>query len=448
MSLPSVVLEYNKKAKSNKIAYLSDAKALFLKRFYSGSIGLNRILGGGAAYKRIQLYYGPKSAGKNATLNQMTAFNQRICRKCHKVLPEFWENGSDRHGVFLRYILGMDVCTCQKPEGKNFIFYDYEKTLSLDNEPKVVRIRLFKDKQTGKDVSENEYNEALIKMDELKESKGNKAEIAEIEAWINNLDISFEEHEQLGSSDYLRLCGVIPERLVVFAPEDLEEGIDSMRTMIKSKEIDCIIWDSLQAALPRYVGDRSAGDATMGVESKQNGLLMRQITAAYSPTDITDEAEAYLPAVFLTAQVRANLSAFHAPVSYSGGKAVEHFISAAIEFKRADYLRADGCVATKGDVYFGQQVALKAEKNKLNAPYAKTTFNYFFKASEQFPVGFIDYFDEITTIAIDNKIIQQGGGGNYSFKDTKIRGLDNLVLEIRNNPDLCKMIYDEVKSLI
>lgn len=449
MDLPQVVLDYNKKKGATKIAFLKDAKALHLKRFYSGSIGLNRMLGGGMAFKRVQLFYGPKSAGKNATINQMVAHNQRICRHCGKVLPEFYESTTDRWGLFLRHILRMDVCKCKESAGRVFLFYDYEKTLSLDNEPRIIKIRIFKYKATGEFLSENEYNDMQLKLDELKEDKkANKAEIVKIETWLENIDISFEEQEQIGAHDYLRLCGVNSDRLLVFAPEWLEDGIDSMREMIKSKQVDGIIWDSLQAAMPKYVGERSSEDATMGTEAKQNGLLMRQITAAYAPTDITDEREAFLPAVILTAQVRAKLGFLHAADSYSGGKAIEHFISSAIEFKRDKYLTQYGLEAKKGETNYGQIINLRADKNKLDSPNARCSLNYYFKAGEIFPVGFIDYFDEITAIAIENKVIGNPSNGSYTFKENKIRGFDNLVAKIRTEPDFCSEIYEEVKNLI
>jgi len=448
MNLPQVVLDYNKKMGSTKISTLSRAKALHMKRFFSGSFGLDRMFGGGAAFKRIQLYFGAKSAGKNATMNQMMAYNQRICRNCQKIMPEYW-GSSDRWAIVLQHILGIEQCQCGNAQGRVYLFYDYEKTLSMDNEPKIIKINYFHDKQTGEEINENDYNDTLIKLDELKEAKklDTKA-IAELEYWLENITVTSEEQEQLGAQDYIKRCGVIPEQLLVFAPEYLEDGIDSMRDMIKSKAIDGIIWDSLQAAIPKYVDDRSAEDATMGTEAKQNGILMRKISAAYAPTDIEDEREAYLPPVFLTAQVRANLGFLHAKDSYSGGKAVQHFISTAIEFKRGDFLNASGVKAKKEETYYGQAVNILADKNKIGAPQSKCSFNYYFKESELFPVGFIDYQDELVTIAVENKIIQTGGGGNYSFKGDKIRGFDNLVAKVRTEPDFCAAIFTEVKSLI
>lgn len=449
MNIPKVILEYNKKKGTNAILPMSQAKSLFLKRFFSGSFGVDRMLGGGAAFRRIQLLYGAKSAGKNALLNQMMAYNQRICRHCKGVMPQYRDE-PDRWSDVLVGILGIPFCTCKESSNRTVLFYDYEKTLTIEDAKSETISKYFK-KSDGSEVSANDYNEFRVRRDEIKE-KGKltgeeKQEIIRIDAWLDDIDVQTESVEHMCSSDYLKACGVLIDQLNVMAPENAEEGIDSLRDMIQSKEIDLIIWDSLQSSIPKYVDERSAEDATMGVEAKMNGLMMRKITAAYAAKDLADESESYKPAVFVTAQVRTSIGGFFPkPDSYSGGKAVEHFISSALELKRGIWLGQNGTEAKKGEAYYGQEVNVRADKNKLSTPYTKCSYNYYFRAGEIAPVGFIDYYDELLSIAIDAGIIVQGGGGNYTFKDVKIRGKDNLVVEAKQNPQFMAEVYSELKN--
>lgn len=457
-NLPQAVIEYNKKF-GNKIALLKDAKAMHLKRMFSGSFGLDLMLGGGWAYKRIQLLYGAKSSGKNSLLYQTTAYNQRLCRNCQGILPEYWEQ-PDRWSDVLRYILGLPVCSCGNPQHKLFLFLDYEKSFSIE-EAKTVILKTYTHKLTGDEISENTYNDKLIELSELREkeklSAKDSEKISSLEVWLSEVDVTSSEVERLSTTDYIKLCGVDENKIIVTSPSTIEEGINMITGtkeyggLIRSKEIDAIIWDSLQAAIPEYVDSREAQDATMGTEAKQNGLLMRKISSAYSPTDITDEKEAYLPPLFVTSQVRAKIGGFFPQAdTYSGGKAVEHFISTAIEVKRGDHLTADG-TPTKDknkNVIYGQQVHLRAEKNKLATPFASCTYNYYFKESDMFPVGLIDYHDEIITIAVDHGIIHQGGGGNYTYKDKKVRGKVELVNQLKQDPTFILDIYKEIKNLV
>lgn len=448
-NIPQAILDYNKKKGANRILPMSQAKSLYLRRFFSGSFGVDKMLGGGAAFRRIQLLFGAKSAGKNALLNQMMAYNQRICRHCRNVMPEYREV-SDRWADVLVHIMGMKYCTCKTPENRVVLFYDFEKTLTIEDE-KSTSVAKYFSKETGEEVSSNEFNEFCVRLDELKE-KGKltaeeKKEVSTIEAWFQSVDTQVEFVEHMNSADYLKECGVITDLLNVMAPELVEEGIDSLKDMIKSKQIDLIIWDSLQSSLSSVVNERSAEDATMGVEAKMNGIMMRKITSAYSADDLADETDSYKPAVILTAQVRAKIGGFFpAADTYSGGKAIEHFISTALEIRKGKWLNAQGFEAKKGEAYCGQEVNVKADKNKLSTPYTKCSYNYYFKQCEAGPIGFIDYFDELLSIAIETGIISQGGGGNYAFKDLKVRGKENLVSAAKQDPRFLSEVYAEIMN--
>lgn len=448
-NIPQCVLDYNKSKGKNRILPLSQCKSLYLKRFFSGSFGVDRVLGGGAAFKRIQMLYGARSAGKNALLNQLMAYNQRICRHCKCVLPQYQEE-SDRWADVLAHIIGIPYCTCNNPQPRTILFYDFEKTLSIEDARTVQVLKYFK-KGTDEEVSGNDYNEKLVRFDELKE-KGRlvaeeKKEMAELELWFEGIETFGESVEHMNSADYLQACGVQTDNLHVMTPETSDEGIDSLTPMIKSKEIDIIIWDSIQASMTGYVSERSAADATMGSEAKMNGLMMRKINSAYTADNIDDESDAYKPPVWITSQIRASIGFLHAADTFSGGKAFEHALSSALELRRGKWLSATGGEAKKGDPYFGQEVNIKAEKNKLAAPFSRCTYNYYFKGCEAGPVGFIDYFDELISIAVEAGIVGQGGGGNYTFKDYKVRGRENLVSDLKKDPNLLSSIYSEVKNI-
>ena len=449
MDIPQVILDYNKKAGTNRILPMSQAKSLYLKRFFSGSFGVDKMLGGGAAFRRIQLLYGSKSAGKNALLNQMMAYHQRTCRHCRGIMPQYQEAG-DRWSDAMAYIIGKPFCSCGNAEPMVVLFYDYEKTLTIED-AKTTSVAKYFSKENGEEISANDFNENSIQLDELKEKSkltaADKVSVDDLEKWFENIDVQSEAVDHMRTDDYLKLCGVKTDLLQVMAPANADEGIDSLPIMIKSKQIDLIIWDSLQASITKYVGERSVEDSTMGTEAKMNGLMMRHITSAFSADDIADETDAYKPAVFITAQVRSSLGGFFPKAdTYSGGKAVEHFISSALELKRGIWLNDKGTEAKKGESYYGQEVNIRADKNKLSTPYTKCSYNYYFRNSEIAPVGFIDYFDELLSIAIDAGIISQGGGGNYAFKDVKVRGKDNLVAEAKQNPTFLKEVYSEIRN--
>jgi RecA/RadA recombinase len=446
--LPQIAQEINKKAKTTKITTLNKAKSMIMKRFFSGSISIDAVTGGGYAFKRIHLLFGARSVGKNGSLNQMVAYNQRICRYCGGILPEYFDVANDRHSIFLRYVLKMRMCQCGG-EGRIFIIFDYEKSIEIV-EPQTITIKEYIHKENGHSVLEDRYLEAVELYNKLKSKKeldediGEYQTLKDLEQYFKSIDIKETEIIQEPTVDYLKNCGILVDKLLVADPEDTEEGIEHARDLIKNKGVDGIIWDSVQAAIPRWVKGRDAADDSMGKEPKQNALLMRHICSSFAAKDLLDESEAYKPGVFLTSQMRSSMAMWEQD-SYSGGHGIKHHISLALELKREKFLTEFGTEASFTDQFYGQEVRVRSEKSKLSAPGDMFTFNYYFRAGDEFQVGQIDHVKEIVKLGIFYNIIEQGGAW-YKVLGESIQGLEKLVNFCRERPDFVGNMYDQIKE--
>lgn len=447
MDIPNSILEINKKYKTQKISTLSKAKSLYLKRYFSGAFNIDALLGGGFAYKRIIMLYGSKSSGKNALLNQTTAFAQRCCRNCHAILPEFYEV-EDRWSFILKHILGLPVCTCGAPTNKIVLFVDYEDNLSMED-PKTIKITKITN-DLGAEIDELDYNDKIALVSELKSKDSLSDEeskfIKETEKWAKKLKFDEQEIIHMATQDYLTACGVLTDKVMVAVPEDTEEGVELIMPIIKSKDVDLIVWDSLQGAIPRYVKDREPGQADMGAEAKANGKLMRYVVSSYAPQNIEDEYEAYKPTLFITSQVRASLGGFHSgPDSYSGGNAVAHHSSAIIELKRETFLKEDGTDASNfKETFFGQRIRVRTDKNKLFAPGDIYNYDYYFRAGEHHEIG-IDHVKEIVELGVKTSLIERAGAF-YKTKGQTFRGMNELVSFFRENGDFVGELYKDIKT--
>lgn len=449
--LPNIVKEINKEKKSTKITTLDKATALVLKRFFSGCFSIDYAIGGGYAYKRIQLLYGGKSAGKNAFLNQMIAYNQRICRHCFRILPEFYEAKEVDRWTALLLLMGINECTCDKSIGKRIVILDYEKSYALEDS-KIIRVKKLTYKDSGEELDELDYNDLCDELEGLrvniKTNEKKKARFAELEAFLNNINIEETEVKQDATTDYLVKCGVVANRLLIADPEDTEEGIDYARKIIRSGEVDAIIWDSLQAAVPKHVLGRDADQDTMGVEAKKNSLLMRQVCSAFAAVDLEDEKEAYKAPIFLVSQVRATVGSFvPVPDKYSGGRAVEHHISLALELKREHFLREDGTKAEFGGDFYGQKVRLRIEKSKLNAPSGMFECDYYFKQGSKFSVG-IDHIGELVNLGVRFGILERTGAWYKTPDGEKVQGINELYDFFRSKPEALGRLYQHLHGHI
>jgi len=455
--LPGIIKDINKSYKTIKVTTLSRAKSFEIKRFFSGSFGVDFITGGGFAYKRILLLYGARSAGKNSHLYQSIAYNQRMCRVCGGILPDYittepstnFIKGIDRwSGILLDY-MSVPVCNCGQALPKIFMILDYEKSLGYED-AKSITVKFIIDTATNANVAEDEYDEKLDAYNLLKKKKGlsaeEKQELKDFEAWQKTLTITENTIEQLSTPDYLKSCGVLIDDLLVVDPDDTDEGVDIVKAVVRSNDVDGIIWDSLQAAIPKYVKDRSAEEATMGVEAKMNGLLMRQICAAFSSRNLEDPTEAIKPCVIVTSQVRNSLGGMHSgPATFSGGNALAHHISLALEFKRECFLKADGTEAPFKETYYGQRVRIRADKNKLAAPGDHIFYNYYFRTGDQFSMGEIDHIEELTTLAVDYGLISRAGA-YYDVLDQRFQGKKAVVDFIRENPKFAGELYKSLNA--
>lgn len=448
--LPASILEINKKYKTNKITTLDKAKSVYLKRYFSGSFSVDELTGGGFAYKRIIMIFGSRSSGKNALINQTTAFAQRCCRVCRGVLPEFYEASiEDRWTAILKYMLLIPVCECKKPEPKKVLFVDYEDNLQMED-PRIIKVkRIIQTTDYGeREVDELDYNTIVAEIEDLKEkvtlSDDEKKMVKEKEKWVKKLTVQEQEVIQMATQDYLIACGIIPERLMVAQPEDTEEGVELLRPIIKERGVDIVVWDSLQGAVPRYIREREAGQADMGSEAKANGKLMRYVVSSFAPTDMEDELEAYKPTLFILSQVRSNLTAFHAgPDSFSGGNAVGHHSASIIEVKRECWLKEDGTEAKFQDNFYGQKIRIRADKNKLNAPGDMFTYDYYFRPGTSFPIG-IDHIAEIVSLGVIKNLIERAGP-YYKTKGETFQGMNKLVEFFKGNPQFVGELYKDIK---
>lgn len=449
MELPKVVEEINKSKKTTKITTLDKAKSFILKRMFSGSIAVDELTGGGFGYRRAHLIYGSKSSGKNALLYQTIAYNQRLCRNCHGIIPAFYGNSGDRHSVFLRYVLGMPECKCGDTVSKVFMILDYEKSLAVEDTTTVLVKKIFNN-NTGEEISEDEYDaymEELSILDQKSEKTDEeKSRIKTLHKWEKELTIETNPIIQLSAKDYLTKCGIFIEQLLVADPPDTEEGIEIVRNIIRSNEIDGIVWDSLQGSLPKYVKEREADQATMGAEAKANGLLMRHMCSAFSAYDLTDEKEAFKAALFITSQVRSSVGSFvPKPDTFSGGHSVAHIMSFILEVKRDNFIKEDGTDAAFKDSFFGQKIRVRAEKNKLAAPGDMYQYDYYFKDGAQFSTGQIDHISEIIFLGIQKGVIERAGSYYKISTGDQFQGQAKLVEYARQEPEFVGRIYAAIK---
>jgi hypothetical protein len=127
------------------------------------------------------------------------------------------------------------------------------------------------------------------------------------------------------------------------------------------------------------------------------------------------------------------------PDTYSGGNAIQHHISLALEVKREKFLKQDGTDAEFKDDFYGQRVRLRADKNKLSSPGDMYEYEYFFREGDTFPVG-IDSVGEILNLGVKTGLIDRAGP-YYKVGDQSFQGMKALKDAFRENSKFAQGIY-------
>ena len=241
-----------------------------------------------------------------------------------------------------------------------------------------------------------------------------------------------------GSFDFTfaKTLGVNLKELEFNAPVSQEAMIDLVEVFVASREVQVIGIDSITGTVPTHVQGRSAADPTMGVEAKLNNLFCRKVVTAMAPGDLTKVENQPWCAVIYTNQLRDAIGGFHSAPTGGGGWGLKFFKSIGVEFRRLNWLGANGeaVVTTKAEKW-GQTISFVMKKNKTAVPHGVGEIDFYFKDTVTVKAGEYDLLKEAIMTAIKLDVIRQSGAYFY-IGENSFQGMDNLVSVLRSDREI------------
>jgi recombination protein RecA len=156
--------------------------------------------------------------------------------------------------------------------------------------------------------------------------------------------------------EYAGKLGVDVDKLLLCQPDNGEDALEVVLTMVRSGAVAVVVVDSVSALVPRKELEGDIGDAQMGLQARMMSQAMRVVTKAVADTGTV--------LIFIN-QVRDKIGVmFGNPETTSGGRALKFAASLRIDVRRISQKK-------KGDEVIGAVTALKIVKNKLASPYKK-----------------------------------------------------------------------------
>ena len=239
---------------------------------------------------------------------------------------------------------------------------------------------------------------------------------------------AYIDTEQSLNKDWAITLGVDLSKLAIVQPDSAEAALNLLNALVETGKFSIIVLDSVAALSPEDEMNEGVEKNSMGVVARLMSKTMRKNISAIRKSN---------SAVIMTSQWRNKIGVmFGDPKTTTGGFALQFYANL-----RVDVVKASKPIEMNGEAV-GLDLTFKIIKNKLAVPYKKAVTKFLFNK------GFwVEY--EVLETATELGIIQKGGGGWYSYGETRLgQGVDKVCKLFEDNPELFTEIYDKIKDIV
>lgn len=235
---------------------------------------------------------------------------------------------------------------------------------------------------------------------------------------------AFVDAEHALDPVYAQKLGVQLENLYISQPDNGEQALDIVETLVRSAAIDLIVVDSVAALTPQAEIDGDMGDSHVGLQARLMSQALRKLTAVTSKSKCT---------IIFINQLREKVGVMYGnPETTTGGKALKFYASVRIDIRKADALK-------DGSDVIGNHVKAKIVKNKVAPPFKVAEFDIMYGSG-------ISNTGCVLDLAVEKGIIQKGGSW-FSYQEEKIgQGRDRVLEYFKANPEFFDEVYRQVRE--
>ena len=165
---------------------------------------------------------------------------------------------------------------------------------------------------------------------------------------------AFIDAEHALDASWARTCGVNTDELLISQPDNGEQALEIVDTLVRSGAVDLIVIDSVAALVPKAEIEGEMGDSHMGLQARLMSQALRKLTGTVSKTKTT---------VIFINQLREKIGVmFGNPETTTGGKALKFYASIRLDVRPIEPIKS-------GTEVIGRRVKVKVVKNKVSPPF-------------------------------------------------------------------------------
>ena len=233
---------------------------------------------------------------------------------------------------------------------------------------------------------------------------------------------AFIDAEHAMDPVYAGHLGVKLDELLISQPDNGEQALEIVESLVRSGKLDVIVVDSVAALTPRDEIEGEMGAHHVGKQARLMSQALRKLTGIV--------AKSKTVVIFIN-QIRMQVGVmFGNPETTPGGKALKFYTSVRLDIRRIAQIK-------KGDEVVGGRHRVKVVKNKVASPFRTTEFDLIYGEG-------ISRAGELLALGEKFKMVAKAGA-SYSY--TPPGGDESSVVKLGRGYDAARKTLQGDKKL-
>ena len=242
---------------------------------------------------------------------------------------------------------------------------------------------------------------------------------------------AYIDAEHAMDPDYTKKLGVNINDLLISQPDNGEQALEIVESLVRTGKIDVVVIDSVAALTPKDEIEGDMGAYHVGKQARLMSQALRKLTAIV--------ARSKTVVIFIN-QIRMQIGVmFGNPETTPGGKALKFYTSVRLDIRKIAQIK-------KGDEVVGSRTRVKVVKNKVAAPFKQTEFDIIYNEG-------ISKEGEIIALGEKFKILEKSGNSYSYIPNGEVKeklklgvGYDSTRTFLKENPKISGQILKEIRK--